>query len=312
MTALITVMLCAFALPGVNGGPHDVPIGVTGPEQITRAVQQKLAAGDAWDITVYDTPGALRAAVRDRAVVGGLAATDGGVDVYTATAGGPMAAGALTTMGDTLAAQQRVRATVHDLAPFPEDDPRGAGLSSAALPMIFGGIFPAVVLGRLFPGRGGLRVRLLGVLLFSLVAGAAVTALLQYGTGSLNGDYPLTALGLALGMAALSTTLVGLGALLGFAGIGLGAAVMMFLGNPLSGLATGPHWLPAGWAALGRLLPPGASGDLLCANAFFDGTGAGTPALVLTAWVVLGTLLVLVAGRTGGGRRGTAATPATA
>lgn len=306
MAALVTVMLCAFALPGVNGGPHDVPIGVAGPGQVTRAAEQKLA-GDAWDVTVYDSPGALKSAVRDREIAGGLAASAGGMDVYTATAGGPMAAGALTTVGDGLAARQDVRATVHDLVPFPEDDPRGAGFSSAALPMIFGGVFPAVLLGRLFRGREGLGPRLAGALLFSLVAGAAVAAVLQYGTGSLDGGYWLTALGLSLGMAALSTTFVGLEALFGLVGLGLGAAVMMFLGNPLSGLATGPYWLPAGWAALGQVLPPGASGSLLRANAFFDGAGAGAPALVLAGWVVLGVVLVLVA--RGRGPRGADALP---
>ncbi|CAM5609976.1 hypothetical protein STENM36S_06825 [Streptomyces tendae] len=102
-----------------------------------------------------------------------------------------------------------------------------------------------------------------------------------------------------LGMTALSTTLLGLQSLLGIAGFGLGTALMMLLGNPLSGLATGPHWLPDGWATVGQLPPPGAAGSLLRANAFFDGTGTGYPALVLTAWVVLGCALTLIADRRG-------------
>ncbi|MFJ9034864.1 hypothetical protein ACIRQP_41940 [Streptomyces sp. NPDC102274] len=166
--------------------------------------------------------------------------------------------------------------------------------------MIFGGIIPAFALTRLFPGRTGLRTRLAGVVLFSLLAGAAVTAFLQYGTGSLSGDYWFTALGLSLGMAALSMTFIGLEAATGLAGLGAGAGVMMLLGNPLSGLGTGPYWLHSGWATVGQLLPPGASGSLLRANAFFDGTGSAAPALILTAWVVLGLallLLVLVAAR---------------
>ncbi|MFD4952826.1 hypothetical protein [Streptomyces sp. NPDC058451] len=294
LTALVTVMLCAFALPGVNGGPRHIPVGVSGPQQVAQALQKKLD-GDAWDVTVHASADALKEAVRNRDVSGGLVVTSGGIDVYTVTAGGPMAANALTAMANAVAAQQQTQATVHDLVPFPEDDPRGAGFSAAALPMIFGGIFPAVALSRLFPGHGGLRTRLAGVLLYSLVAGAAVAAFLQYGTGSLSGDYWLTTLGLALGMAALTTTFIGLEAVMGMAGIGLGAAVVMLLGNPFSGLATGPHWLPSGWAAFGQLLPPGASGSLLRANAFFDGAGAGAPALVLTAWVALGVTLVLVA-----------------
>ncbi|MFG3283298.1 hypothetical protein [Streptomyces sp. NPDC048111] len=62
--------------------------------------------------------------------------------MYTATAGGPSATGALTAAGDGVAARQSVRAAVHDLVPFTTDDPRGAGMTAALLPMIFGGIFP--------------------------------------------------------------------------------------------------------------------------------------------------------------------------
>ncbi|MEU1874494.1 hypothetical protein [Streptomyces sp. NPDC019793] len=192
-------------------------------------------------------------------------------------------------MASALAAQQHAAVTLTDLRPFPDDDPRGAGFTAAALPMVIGGMIPAVALSRLFPGRTGLRRRLTGA--FALVAGFAVTVVLHYGTGSLSGDYLATGLGVVLGLAALVMTLIGLESLLGMAGFGLGA--VMFLGNPLSGLTTGPHWLPDGWATLGQLLPPGASGSLLRANAFFDGAGADTPILVLAGWTALGLTLTL-------------------
>ncbi|MFE2531368.1 hypothetical protein [Streptomyces sp. NPDC059371] len=298
LAALITTMLCAFALPSLHSGPHRVPLGVTGPEEATKTLRHS-ADGDAWDVRRYPTPAALQAAVEDRDIAGGLAVTAHDVDVYTATAGGPSATSALTALGDSVAVQHATRATVHDLVPFTKDDPRGAGLTAALLPMIFGGIFPALILSSVFPGHRGLRTRIAGALLFSLVAGAAIAAVLQFATHSVDGDYWLTALGLVLGTAALSTTLLGLQALLGMAGFALGGALMMLLGNPLSGLATGPHWLPTGWATLGQLLPPGASGSLLRANAFFDGSGAELPALTLTVWVGIGVALALLADRRG-------------
>ncbi|MFI5867486.1 hypothetical protein [Streptomyces sp. NPDC051546] len=298
LAALITAMLCAFALPSLHSGPHRVPIGVAGPEEATKTLRQS-AEGDAWDIRIYPTTDALRDAVKDRGIAGGLTVTAHRVDVYTATAGGPSATGALTALGDRVAAQQTTRATVHDLVPFTADDPRGAGMTAALLPMIFGGIFPALILSSVFPGHRGLRTRIAGALLFSLVAGTAIAAVLQFATHSVDGNYWLTTLGLILGTAALSTTLLGLQALLGMAGFALGGALMMLLGNPLSGLATGPHWLPTGWAALGQLLPPGASGSLLRANAFFDGSGAGLPALTLAVWVGIGIALALLADRRG-------------
>ncbi|MGX9919638.1 hypothetical protein ACWIG4_07290 [Streptomyces sp. NPDC002248] len=296
LTAVVTLMLCAFALPSVHGGPHEVPIGVSGPHAATEALARKLPS-DEWKVTVYADKAALTADIEDGDVSGGLVLAADGPGIYTATAGAPMATNALTALGNGLAAEQHAKATVHELVPFTADDPRGSGFSAAALPMIFGGMFPAIILTRLFPGHAGLRVRLTGAVLFSLLAGFAVTALLQYGTGSLDGSYALTSLGMSLGMAALSLTFIGLEALVGFGGLGAGAALMMFLGNPLSGLQTGPHWLPDGWSTFGQVLPPGASGSLLRANGFFDGAHAAGPLAVLGAWVLLGVVLLLAADR---------------
>ncbi|MBZ6294345.1 hypothetical protein ACFXAQ_12130 [Streptomyces olivaceus] len=305
LTAAITVMLCAFALPSVNGGPHHAPLGVTGPA--AQSVQAKLD-GDAWDVTVYDDAEALTDAIEDRDAVGGIVLGSDGVTVLTATAGGQLISTAIGGLGETLAEQQHVSATVRDLVPFPADDPRGTGLTGAALPMVFGGMLPAIVLLQVFPGHARLRTRLAGVVAFALAAGVAVSAVLTYGTGTLDGNFWITSLGLALGMAALAVPFLGLESLFGFAGFGAGAAVTMFLGNPLSGLPTGPYWLPDGWSTFGQLLPPGASGSLLRANAYFDGTGAGGPALVLTAWAAVGLVLMLAADRRN--RRKGAARPA--
>lgn len=294
LAALITAMLCAFALPSLHSGPHRVPVGATGSPQGVEVLQKDID-GPAWDVRPYETLEDIEAAVRDGDVLGGLAVTDQGVDVYTATAGGPSAAGALTTLGDTVAARTGTHSTVHDLVPFTDDDPRGAGLTAALMPMIFGGVFPALILGSVFPGHRRIRTRLAGALLFSVAAGVAVAAVLQFGTHSVDGNFGLTALGVVLGMAAMSTTLLGLQALLGVTGFALGGALMMLLGNPLSGLATGPHWLPGGWATVGQLLPPGASGSLLRANAFFDGAGGALPALVLAVWAVAGCAFTLIA-----------------
>ena len=72
---------------------------------------------------------------------------------------------------------------------------------------------------------------------------------------------------------------------------------MMFVGNPLSALGTGSNWLPDGWSTFGQLLPPGATGSLLRANAFFGGIGSGFPSVVLACWVAFGLVLALIAAR---------------
>ena len=295
-TLIVLVVLSAFVLPLIHSGPHQVPLGVVGPEPAITAVNAALDTQQ-WQTQPYASVEELTAAVADRQVAGGLVFAAEGIEVYTATSAGPSAAGAITALGNGVAAQQGGTATVTDLAPFPANDPRGAGFAAAALPLLIAGILPAVGLLRLFPGHRALRTRLLGAALFSLVAGASVAAYLQYFTGTLAGDYWANAATLSLGMAALSFTFLGLESALGWPGLGLGVAIVMLLGNPLSAIASGPYWLPEGWSTLGQLLPPGATGTLLRSTAYFDGTDAAQPALTLTAWVLLGLTLALIADR---------------
>lgn len=298
LTSLIVTMLGAYALPAVNSGPQDIPIGLTGQQTAASTLEKTLADGT-WTVSRYESEQALTTAIKKRKVMGGLALSRQAITVYTATAAGPTSAASLTAAASKLAAQKRIDLAIDDLAPFPENDTRGAGFSAALLPLILSGVIPTIALTRLFPGHSHLRLRLIGGLIFALSTGFAVTAILQYATGSLAGDYWLTSLGVALGIAALAITLLGLEAMLGLAGVGLGAGVLLLVANPLSGFTSGPHWLPDGWAAFGQVLPPGASGSLLRANAFFDGTGAWEPTLVLTGWVGLGLALILIADQTG-------------
>ncbi|MFD6883787.1 ABC transporter permease [Rhodococcus sp. (in: high G+C Gram-positive bacteria)] len=296
LTAVVGVMLLAFALPAIHGGPHDMRLGLAGPSPAVDAVAGNLTP-DEWDVVRFDTPEDLIAGIENREAAGGLVFAADGVDVYTATAGGAPGAAAVTALGTSIAQRQQVPVRTHELVAFPADDPRGAGLTAAALPMVFGGLIPAIALTQLFPGRNRLLLRFVGVVAFAVIAGAALTAILQFGTGSLAGNYWLTAEGLALGMGALALTVLGLEALLGPVGIGLGAFLMMFVGNPLSALGTGSNWLPDGWSTFGQLLPPGATGSLLRANAFFGGIGSGFPSVVLACWVAFGLVLALIAAR---------------
>jgi hypothetical protein len=89
--------------------------------------------------------------------------------------------------------------------------------------------------------------------------------------------------------------MLGLTSLFGRIGLGLGAAAVMLLGNPLSGLASAPEMLPKGWGAFGQWLPQGGTATLLRSTAYFDGAGATTAILVLTCWSLVGTTLIIFA-----------------
>jgi hypothetical protein len=194
-------------------------------------------------------------------------------------------------MAGRLAAAENRTPTVTDVVPLPADDPRGAGLAAGALPLVLGGIIAAVALTRLLPS--GIR-RIRGAVGFAVTGGLALAAVLQFWLGSLEGNYWANSGVIAFSIAATSVAILGLEWLLGTVGLALGAATMMLLGNPLSGMTSAPEMLPTGWGTVGQLLPPGAAGTMLRAVAFFDGANITAPVLVLSAWLLGGLLLCII------------------
>ena len=317
LTVVISALLIAFAWPAVRSSLHDVPIAVAGPtaatDRVIAALQQRQPG--AFDVVALPDTAAAEAAVRDRRVYGAIDLSAGTPQVIVASAASPVIAQTLQTLGTGLAQAPATPApaTVRDLAPLPADDPRGVGLAAGAVPLVMGGMLAAVLLT--LRVRGTLQ-RLTGALAFAVASGLALVAILQFWFGSLAGDYWANAGAVALSVAATSLTLLGLVTLLGNPGIGLGAVIVLLVGNPLSGTGSAPEMLP-GWSGqLGQLLPPGAAGSLLRSTAFFDGHGALQPLTVLLAWLLLGVILCAAGGaRTARGRvRGTTASrePATA
>ncbi|CAL9468137.1 ABC transporter permease [Streptomyces sp. enrichment culture] len=323
LTAAVSVLLVAFAWPSVRSSVHGVPIAVAGPPAAAERVGAALERGrpGAFEVTrVADTAAAERL-IRDREVYGAIDVTSGKPQVITASAGAATVAQTLQGVATALGQAQGQRAhpapgvhpapgtgttvpvpgtgtgadttvpvPVRDLVALPADDPRGAGLAAGALPLVMGGLLAAVLLTRLVSGTAR---RVVGALAFAVTGGLAVTAILQFWFGSLSGSYAANSGAVALAVAATSLTVIGLVSLLGYAGLGIGAATMMLVGNPLSGTGTAPEMLPGWSGALGQLMPPGAGSWLLRSTAFFDGQGAARSVVVLLAWLALGALLCL-------------------
>jgi hypothetical protein len=291
LTALLAVLLIAFAWPAARSQPRDLPLAVVGTPgvvaQVSGGLEQAVPGG--FDVRAVPDRAAAVKAIEDRDVYGAIVLDSQNAEVLTASAGGPAVAQILAQLPARLAAQHPgVTPKVTDVVPVPADDPRGAGLAAGALPLVLGGILAAAALTQLV--RAGVG-RVVGAVGFAITGGLALTAILQFWLGSIEGNYWQNASVIALSVAATSVTLLGLEWLLGTAGLGLGSATMMLLGNPLSGLTSAPEMLPSGWGALGQLLPPGAAGTALRSVAFFDGAGAGRPLLVLSCWFVGGLLL---------------------
>jgi hypothetical protein len=299
LTGLLAVMLTAFMLPTLNSGPQDVPIAIAGAHDDAAQVAGQLEQAEpgAFDVRLLPDAEAATAAIDAREVYGAVVVSNTAPEILVASTASTQIANALRNLAPALADESpRSPVQVHDLHPLPADDPFGAGLAAGALPLVLGGYIAAVIITMLVRGTAQ---RAAGAFGFAIVGGFALTALLQYGFGVVNGSYLLTALALTLTIAATCWGILGLRGLFGNAGIGLGAAVMILLGNPLSGLSGGKEWLPAPWGEVGQFLPPGAGGTLLRSTAFFDGAGAAHALVVLMCWLIGGIALFVYGVRRG-------------
>jgi hypothetical protein len=292
---LVGVMLALFAWPAANLEPRNLPIGVAGPPQAVGMVEQGLArAGeDAFDVHTYADEATARAAIKDREIYGAIAVGPSGVTLLTASAASPVVAQLLQQAGTQLAAANpgAPAPKVVDVVPTDPDDPRGAVLGSALLPLVLAGMAGAFLLGlRTRPGLGQAGA----LIAIAVLAGLVVVGIAQGWLGAFGGDWWVNAGAFALTILAIGAGVAGLGAVFGTVGLGLGAAIMMLIGNPFSGLSSAPEMLPTWAGVTGQYLPPGAGGTLVRSTAFFDGAGAEQSVLVLTCWALGGLLLVVI------------------
>jgi hypothetical protein len=285
-----------FAGPAANLAPRDLPIVVAGPAPAANALAERLRTErpGAFEVATVADAGAADRALRDRdAYAAFVVDPDGGVELHTASAGGPAVATLLTQAAAEAggAASGGRPVPVVDVVPADPDDPRGGGFAAGFLPLVMTALLAGAALALTARGRWA---RLTGLVAFAALAGLVGAAVLQGWLGILPGGYLANAAAIGLFSLAAAGIVTGLAAALGRPGLGLGALLVFVLGNPLSAVAAAPELLPQPWGEVGQWLPAGAGGTLLRSVAFFDGARAGAAIAVLTGYALVGLLLVLV------------------
>ncbi|MFF7732153.1 ABC transporter permease [Streptomyces sp. NPDC007984] len=304
---LAALALWAFAWPASRIAPRDLPLGVAGPATAVAQVERQLERHEgAFEIHRYADEAAARDAIEDRSVYGAVVVTPQGPELLTASAASPVVAQFLQQAVAQQADAQGTRIKTVDVVSTPSSDPRGAVLNAASLPLALAGIAAGAVVTLL--GLRGSRavIALLGA---SALVGVIAAAIAHSWLGALGGDWWAEASVLGLATLAVAGAVAGLAALIGPAGTGLGAAVVMLIGNPFSGATSAPQMLPEPAGAIGQWLPPGAGTTLLRSVSYFDGAAATGPALTLVWWAALGLGAVLLGNSLRARKAGTA--PAT-
>ena len=291
LTALLSVIMIAFAWPATRSSVHDIPIAVAGPPAATAQVTQQLSAKrpGAFDMTVVDGTAAAERLILDREVYGAIDVSSGRPQLIIASAASPAVATGPAAGGPGAGRHRGRRAgprpgpAAHRRparrrpgrrgpAAGPRRDRRRRRCSPASSPAP-----PAAS-----PGRSPSRSP----------APSPSPRSCSSGSARSRGPYWLNAGAVALGIAATALTILGLESLLGAAGLGLGAATMMLLGNPLSGLASAPEMLPSGWGTLGPVSSPRARRARCCAARRSSTVTRAAPHVwVLLGWAALGLAL---------------------
>ncbi len=299
---ILVLLLMVFILPSLKSGAHDLRVGVVGAPAAVSSFERSLAtaAPDAYEPQRYDSEAGLRDAIEHREVVGGFVVDEAGVHTLVASAGSASISGSLTGTAQAVGQATGEKVTVEDVVPLPEGDPTGIGIGGLAFPLVFGGIVPVVAFRKIFPRSNGWY--LTGLITFSAVGGVIVASMLTFGFGSIDAGLWSTGFwavagSIALGVAALAIPLAGLQNAFGAKGFTIGAMVMMFLGNPLAGIAGSAAWLPSGLGTVGQILPPGAAGTLVRSAAYFGGAAGLTAGLTLATWIVVGLVLFATGAR---------------
>ncbi len=286
-TAIQALMLIAFAWPTVNIAPRDLPIAVAGPASVQVAQQLRQRDPDAFEITTLADAAAARNALADREIYGAIVTGNGAPQVMVASAASPAVAQQLSAVAQQLSGVPA--AAVEDVIAADPDDPRGAGFGSMVLPLVMSGMAAGILLTLLVSSFGA---RLAGLATFAVAGGLLSTLVFHTWLSILPGSYLELAAIAGLASFTVAATIVGLAAVIGRPGIGLGALTMLLIGNPFSAATSAPELLPQPWGTLGQLLPPGAAASLLRSVAYFDGAGAAGPLAVLLVWAAAGLALL--------------------
>ena len=174
------------------------------------------------------------------------------------------------------------------VVPLSDSDTSGSGIAIAAFPLVMGGTIGGVLSLTLIKGTWR---RFATASLYAVIAGALTALILSTWFGFIPGDF--ATLWAAFGATYLATAsfMIGMGALLvPAAGLGVGAVVTMFIGNPISGATMPSAFLPGAWGQIGQMMVPGASSTLLRSIAYFPEAATSGQWLVLGSWIAFGLL----------------------
>ncbi len=279
--------------------PHDIPVGLVGPDQAIQPMTAALAqkAPGTFNFTTYDSEDTARAALDRRDVDGVIIVGPSGSRIVVAGAAGDTATTVITTVFSAALSAPNQPAPVEVVHPFASGDAHGLILFFLILATLISTL--VVQIGLLVrAGVNASGATWIGVsAVWAVLAGSVGVASASW----LANGYDTSALIAMGGLVALTsfavgTFVAGLARLLGAPGLGLAALVVILLDLISSGGPAGSTILPDAYRWMSPWMPAGQLSSALRGTLYFGGEGVASPVLVIGAWLVVGLLLVIVSG----------------
>jgi hypothetical protein len=300
LIAIQFVMVSAYAWSATSTAPRDLPVAVTGSPAAIATVTAELehAAPGAFRVIPAATQTQAVQDIKTRETYGAIVVEGRTPKVLIAPAASPAAANVLTGLADKLDGIHQ--ADVTNVVPASAADPNGVGFGFTVLPLMI----TSVIAGALLSLRiRRVSHRIPALIVYAAAGGLITTAVAHTWLGIYPGSFGALAGATGLAVLAVAAAVSGLGHVASHfgkttAGVVLGSATIMLIGNPFSGMDSAPQMLPGGWGTIGQYLPTGAITTLLRSVAYFDGVATTHAWLVLSVWAAAGLALLLTRRRT--------------
>ena len=297
---LVLVTLIGLIGPAIKSPqPHDIPIGLV---QVPGQSQLVAVLNGPFKVTSYDSESAARAAIDSRDIDGALVVGSTGPRLIVAGAAGDAVTGVIVGAFSGLFQKQSQALTVEVVHPYASGDPHGLILFFVVLAVLVSTFIAGAIIG-LRRDIGVTRAFLL-VLLYAVIAAPVAMGAATWIAGDYGGGFWAATALVALASAAVGSVVVGLGRLLGRAGIALAGLVALLLDLVTSGGPIGSALLPDAYRALAPGMPAGQLYSGIRGALYFDSAGLIVPITVLVLWLIAGLVLILMSRFTDRGANG--------
>jgi hypothetical protein len=288
------IMQCLFATTYMSAqhAPKaaNLPFGVTGSSPMLAAAEKTISL----KVTRYPNEKAVKTAIDQAKIWGGLVSSGTSNTLLVVPTISDYAPLPLTMAfeGAAKSTGQKLMVKQHAPVPLPPKDPFGLVQGIMLAPLLIGGYMVSTLLMSA-TGKAAGRWRVAQLVGFAVVAGLVVELIVCLWLGGFSSSkfwivWPIC----SLIIAAVSFVAAVLQKLVGAAGTLLTVIIIILLGNPSSGGATGYPFLPAFWRDIGPYLPPRNAYILLHHTIYFNGHGTTEALTVLLIYFGVGALIL--------------------